>query len=165
MLLTQKRIGALSRINRFAGWTTRGYCVLEHSLIGAHMLAETGHNVGYQRAFLIHDLHETAFGGDITKPVKSKYMPVEYHEDVRAWDRELCGDADVSFNDLYSDVTKWADAVMLAAETRTVSTVDWLAPIPEGAAQEVSFCMRRIRGRMYRNGRDQQAFWQMFGGF
>ena len=40
MLMTTDRIWALNRIIRFTGWTRRPYSVLEHSVIGAQVLAE-----------------------------------------------------------------------------------------------------------------------------
>lgn len=165
MLLTQTRINALSRINRFAGWTSRPYSVLEHSVIGAQLLAETGGvSRPTVRAFMLHDLHETAFGGDITTPIKRKYLGEEYREDVRTWDRDLATETGVPLYLIEGLAVKFTDAAMLAAETRTVSTCDWTAPIPEHYEQDVKRASILIRDGRYSRDQTVPAFWQMWAG-
>lgn len=165
MLLTQERIKALSYENRFGGWTNRPYSVLEHSVIGAKILAESNAvPVPTIRAFLLHDMHETAFGGDITTPIKRKYLGQDYHDDVRTWDRDLATETSVPLHLIEGLAVKFTDAVMLAAETRTVSTGGWIAPIPEHYEDEVQRAQELIRYEFYRGDLAVQAFWQMWSG-
>lgn len=165
MLLTQDRINALSRISRFAGWTNRPYSVLEHSLIGAKILAESNAvPVPTIRAFMLHDMHETAFGGDITTPIKRKYLGQDYRDDVRTWDRDLATETGIPLHTIEGLAVKSTDAVMLAAETRTVSTIGWIAPIPEHCEDEVKRAEQIIRQEFYQGDLAVIAFWQMWSG-
>jgi hypothetical protein len=161
MLLTRERINALSRISRFAGWTERTYCVLEHSVIGAVLLAEAGYDRAAQQSFLLHDVHETQFGGDITSPVKKEYMPNRYHLDVAAWDAELSRETRVPLN---VGINDRMDAIMAAAEMRTIFTGTARAMIPDGCRDAVFRAMALIRCEDYAGKHSVEAFWQMWAG-
>jgi hypothetical protein len=159
MLLTEERINALSRINRFAGWTCRPYSVLEHSLIGAKLLDEDGYAQHWKRAFMLHDLHETAFGGDITTPVKTKYMSAQYHADVQLWDTELSVETGVP---PCTEIVKWMDKLTLAAETRTVFTGNWTAPMSGVDRTTVSRAMAMIDHGLFSGDDAVKSFWTMW---
>lgn len=59
---------ALARINRFTGHTEVPYSVAQHSVLGARILRDRGAPLGHQRAFLMHDAHESMIG-DVSSPV------------------------------------------------------------------------------------------------
>ncbi len=108
---------------------------------------------------MLHDLHETAFGGDITTPIKIKYMSPKYREDVKAWDDLLTEETGVAQN---ADVTHMMDAVMLAAETRTVFTGGWKAPV---AAENYLMKIRAeelINYGFYSSNLSIPCFWEMW---
>lgn len=161
MLLTSERIQALSRISRFAGWTSRTYGVLEHSVIGATLLANAGYDRAAQRSFLLHDVHETQFGGDITSPIKVEYMPNRYHLDVAAWDAELSRETGVTFN---VGVNDRMDQIMAAAEMRTIFTGTARAMCPDGCRDAMFQAMAMIRSEDYAGRNSVTAFWQMWAG-
>lgn len=117
-ILTDGRVRALARINRFAGWVARDYSVLEHSVIGALVLREFGHPVEEVKAFLLHDFEESEFG-DIITPVKSKWMKLGYRWAVRRFNEKLTLETDVRLS--YASTGRM-DAVMTQAEMRTVWT-------------------------------------------
>lgn len=167
MLLTRERVQALARINRYTGWTSRPYSVLEHSVIGAKLVLPGV----VQRAFLLHDMEESAFG-DIISPVKRKYMPPQYYADVEAWVRDLAAETKVPYDAIDGDEVHILDATMMAAETRTIYVGEnrhieargWVAPIPTGCDGLVSWAQRLITTEEYAGDRAITAFWQMWGG-
>ena len=159
MLLTRQRVAALSRISRYAGWTNRGYHVLEHSLIGAKLLEESGYSVLTRRAFMLHDMHETEFGGDITSPIRQRYLPDRYHEDITAWDTMLSVETGVPMIEINGEAVRRIDEIMLAAETRTVFTGNWCAPVPDGCADAVKRGVDLINYQFFT---EPDAFWQMW---
>jgi hypothetical protein len=167
MLLTRERVEALNRINRFAGWTTRPYSVLEHSVIGAKLTT----NRTLQKAFLLHDMEESAFG-DIITPVKRKYMPPAYFAEVEAWVRDLAVETSVPFSAIDGDQVHMLDATMLAAEKRTIyaghdrhpEASGWTVPIPTGCHMLVYRAEMYINDREFAGENAITAFWQMWGG-
>lgn len=133
-LLTSERIRAASRINRFRGWTRRNYSILEHQVIGALLMSERGDTDEAIRAFLVHDLHETEFVGDIPTPDKARYMPESYYRDVAEWDLRLCDEIGLPLAALDSEAVQYVDSTMAAVESVIVSTGDWTAvydPTPD----------------------------------
>jgi hypothetical protein len=168
MLLTQNRIIALSRINRYAGWTSRHYSVLEHSVIGAMLCA---HQPDVQRTFLLHDMEETVFG-DIISPVKHRYMSAQYYQDVGTWNRDLATEAAVPFWSISSLAVKWVDAVMMVAEWQTVyvgedrhpKALDWKPQVPLNSEREVKRAVEMINSESYAGDLAIKAFWQMWAG-
>ena len=169
MLLTRERVEALNRINRFAGWTNRDYSVLEHSVIGARLTP----NRTLQKAFLLHDLHESAFGGDIITPIKQKYMVPQFHIDVEAWDRDLAVETRVPFSAIDGEQVHMLDATMLAAETRTIyvgrnrlttEPSDWKSNIPTGCDLLVHRAEMYINDREFAGENAITAFWQIWSG-
>lgn len=167
MLLTQERVEALSRINRFAGWTSRPYSVLEHSVIGATFATSRV----LKRAFLLHDMEESAFG-DIISPVKRRFMPAAYYEEVDAWNRGLAHETKVPYSAIDGEQVHHFDAVMLAAETRTIyvgenrhiEAYGWRADIPAGGEAMCNLAIDLIRVGAFQGDRAITAFWQMWGG-
>jgi hypothetical protein len=175
MLLTQNRIRALSQINRFAGWTSRPYSVLEHSVIGAVLCAHhpwlCAHQPDVQRAFLLHDMEETVFG-DIISPVKHRYMSAQYYQDVGTWNRDLATETGVPLYLIESLSVKWTDAVMMVAEWQTVyvgedrypEAFDWKPPVPPNSEREIERAVEMINGEFYAGDLAIKAFWHMWAG-
>jgi len=60
---------AISCLARFTGHAREPYSVAQHCVIGTRILAHEGHDAGVQRAYLLHDLHESVTG-DVSSPVK-----------------------------------------------------------------------------------------------
>lgn len=121
-LITQQRVAALGHICRYNGWVDRMYSVLEHTVIGVTVLRNEGATLGAQRAFLLHDFEETEFG-DITRPVKAKYMPEQYAKDVAAWDLQLHrGQGFAPTAQDYLDCNTMDDR-MLAAEIHAIARI------------------------------------------
>lgn len=169
MLLTRERVVALSRLNRYCGWTTRPFSVLEHSVIGAKLTP----NRTLQKAFLLHDFEESAFG-DIISPVKREYMPAAYYMDVEAWVRDLAVETKVPYSAIDGEQVHHLDRVMLAAEKATVyaglnrmtgdGTLVLKAEVPNGGEALVYRAEMYINDREFAGDRAITAFWQMWGG-
>jgi hypothetical protein len=160
-LLTRNRIEALAKINRYAGWTTRPFSVLEHSVIGAKLTP----NRVLRNAFLLHDMHETEFGGDITSPVKRKYISAQYHLDVKTWDLDLAVETHVPYSAIDGDEVHYIDALMLAAETRSIcAKKDFVAEIPVGGYMLCDLAKEIIKSEAYAGDNAITAFWQMWVG-
>lgn len=167
MLLTRERVQALSRINRYAGWTSRPYSVLEHSVLGTRLTP----NRTLQKAFLLHDMEESAFG-DIISPVKRRFMPPAYFREVEDWVRNLAVETRVPFSAIDGDQVHWMDAVMMAAETRTiyvgenrhVEAAGWVAPIPTAGDAGVEWIKHLIETEEYAGDKAVTAFWQIWSG-
>lgn len=124
-LLTPERIVQASYICRWRGRVHRHYSVLEHTIIGAWVLRELGYDHNAVRSFLLHDLEETEFVGDIPTPDKAVYMNAEYFGDVQVWEDELYRETEVTRN---IEVNSLMDEIMLRAEHATVSKVPDDAP-------------------------------------
>ena len=169
MLLTRERVEALARINRYTGWTTRPYSVLEHSVIGAKLTP----NRTLQKAFLLHDMEESAFG-DIISPVKRKYMSADYFMAVEAWVRDLAVETKVPYSAIDGEQVHHLDRVMLAAEKATVyaglnrmtgdASLVLDAEIPTGGYMLCDWAKQVIRSGAYAGDNAITAFWQMWGG-
>ena len=169
MLLTRDRVQALSRIHRYVGWTTRPYSVLEHSVIGAKLTP----NRTLQKAFLLHDMEESAFG-DIISPVKRKYMPEAYFMDVEAWVRNLAAETSVPYSAIDGEQVHFFDRVMLAAEKSTIyaglnrmtgePTMVLEAEIPTGGYALCDWAKQVIKSEAYAGDNAINAFWQMWSG-
>lgn len=70
-LLTNDRLMALSRINRWGGWVKWDYSVLMHTVIGAERLQREGLP---HKPFLLHDFEESEFS-DVISPTKDLIPP------------------------------------------------------------------------------------------
>lgn len=125
VLLTPARIEQAANICRWRGRVKRHFSILEHSVIGAWTLRTHGHNVDAVRSFLLHDLEETEFVGDVPTPDKAIYMNADYFRDVREWDNRLFIECGVKRN---LPVIEMMDEVMCRAEHATVSLVPDDAP-------------------------------------
>ncbi len=83
------RLRAAANINRWMGWTTRPYSILEHMIVGTETMDEMGLPLSAQRLFLIHDLHETEFVGDVPTPHKRLYCNQHFDAACDAFDADL----------------------------------------------------------------------------
>ncbi len=124
-MITRNHLVALSQMNRFNGWTSRPYSVLEHTVIGTKHALMTGETEAVAKAFMLHDMEEAVFG-DIVRPVKKVYMREGYFREVSRWERSLaewagCAAAQSA---MHSVTVKNLDDAMLAAELHTVALVD-----------------------------------------
>ena len=145
---------AAANVNRYNGWTSRPYSILEHSVIGAKIAIRKGCS---PKPFLLHDMEETEFTDMIT-PHKVKYMNAKYHVDVAKWNAALCKECGLSPSALSSPMVKLVDAIMLAAETRSVTAKGWVAPMV--SPFDVAFAKDAIHSGEYR---DAESFWRMWG--
>lgn len=119
-LLTPARIEQAANICRWQGRVKRHYSILEHSIVGAWTLRSHGYDVDAVRSFLLHDLEETEFVGDIPTPDKAIYMNSDYFRDVRVWENRLFIECGVKRN---LPVIEMMDEVMAQAEYASVSLV------------------------------------------
>ena len=119
-LLTPERIEQAANICRWRGRVRRHYSILEHSVIGAWVLRELGYDHNAVRSFLLHDLEETEFVGDVPTPDKAIYMNADYFRDVRLWDEALFRECEVKRN---VAVITLMDECMTQAEYASVSLV------------------------------------------
>ena len=120
MLLTNERLRALHNVNRWGGWLLRPYSVLEHTLIGADMLEAKGETSSI-RPFLLHDMEESEFLGDVRTHHKAKYLTAKYNYDVERWKQAMCLEAGIYLSELSGGWVKYADHSMLYAEHLTVA--------------------------------------------
>lgn len=155
MLLTPARIEAAANICRWHGQVKRHYSVLEHSVVGAFALREIGYNHDAVRAFLLHDLEETEFVGDINTPQKALYMNADYFRDVTIWENDLYREQGVGRN---LAVVGLMDEVMLRAEYATVSLKEDDEPRTD---QWIRICRILIDADEF--GTPEQ-FWQLWHG-
>lgn len=118
VLLTRHRIIQASHICRWNGRVWRHYSILEHTNIGALVLRELGYDHNAVKSFLLHDLEETEFCGDIPTPDKAIYMNADYFRDVREWDTRLHVECEVEVD---LDAVRMMDEIMVRAEYTTVS--------------------------------------------
>ena len=90
-LITDDRLWALARINRWGGWVNRDFSVLEHEVVGALTLQRFGHPYS---GFLIHDHEESEFG-DIISPVKYMCTTTTYSLAVEDFNQRLWAETSV----------------------------------------------------------------------
>ena len=88
-IVTRKRIEVLCNISRWGGWVNFPYSVGDHTLNGLAMLMAQDAPKNTQVGWLMHDLHETEFVGDIPTPHKTLYTNERYRNDVEAFDIRL----------------------------------------------------------------------------
>lgn len=117
-LLTIERIEQAANICRWHGRVKRHYSILEHMVVGAWVLKQLEYDIHAVRSFLLHDLEETEFVGDIPTPDKAAYLNADYFRDVAAWERRLFAETEVKRN---IPVIELMDEIMLRAEYATVS--------------------------------------------
>lgn len=110
-LITDDRLRALSRINRWGGWVTRDFSVLEHEVIGAMILRSKGEPY---KPFLIHDHEESEFG-DIIAPVKAICSTTTYLLRVDEFNTRLIRETGIVPDG------GWMDQCMAHAEHLTVA--------------------------------------------
>lgn len=119
-VVTRGRTEALAKVNRWGGWTTRPYSVLEHSVIGASVLLQDGEAL-MALVFLLHDYEEAEFG-DIITPIKRLYMNTDYDLAVERFNIHLFDQAGVDAMLVRHPVVKRMDEEMVWAEHHTIAT-------------------------------------------
>lgn len=111
-------VEALGHISRWNGHVYRKFSVRDHTVIGARLMRDVwGLN---PRPFLLHDLHEAQFCGDVRTPMKRKYMNQMYHIDVEDWDADLYARCEVPR--MAAEVAT-IDHIMMMCESLTISKV------------------------------------------
>lgn len=95
-ILRIERIIAMGNLNRWNGWTVRPYSVLEHTVIGVELMRDSGIDQHAQLCFLMHDVHETEFCGDIPTPDKARFMGDDYTAAVEEFDTRLGAEVGLS---------------------------------------------------------------------
>lgn len=123
MLLTPERIIAASRICRWQGWTSRHYSILEHTNIGAYVLWKLNYGQDAIMAFLLHDIEETKFVGDVPTPQKH-YLNEQYLRDVEEWNGQLYAECGLTVGSDTAEIVTIADNAVLEAEWQTISLVN-----------------------------------------
>jgi hypothetical protein len=119
-VVTRGRTEALANVNRWGGWTTRPYSVLEHSVIGASVLLHNSEAL-LALVFLLHDYEESEFG-DIVTPIKHLYTNTAYDLAVERFNIHLFDQAGVDAMLVRHPLVKRIDEEMAWAENRTVAT-------------------------------------------
>ena len=119
-ILTPARIRAMGNISRWGGWVSSPWSVLDHTLAGAILMRHQRRTAAEIRAWLLHDVEETAFMGDVPTPHKERYCNAEYYTDVRAFNAALAEETGVKISGTVT-LIKAIDEIMLRAEYATVS--------------------------------------------
>lgn len=118
------RLKAAANICRWRGWTTRHYSILEHMIVGTEALNKIGAPENVQRWFLLHDMHETEFCGDIPTPDKALYCNIAFDLACEAFDdnlRDIYG-ALVRMNTDERLIVKQMDETMAVVEHAAISS-------------------------------------------
>lgn len=121
-LINPARVRALGMINRWNGWLWRPYSVLEHSVIGAHVLQSRNYQPRQVLGFLLHDYEESEFG-DLSAVYKDRHGSAAYRTDVFQFNVTLCRQNHLALGDLSSDLITVVDSHMAWAEHHTVAVV------------------------------------------
>jgi hypothetical protein len=161
MLLTPARISAASRICRFGGWTTRHYSILEHQVVGCIALRQMDAPPDVQKAFLIHDMHETEIVGDVRTPDKALYLNDRYGHAVAVWDASLCLEIGLPFGMLRNADVKMMDTITLGVESQLVFTGEWRAYTED--CPEVDIVTDLIKSEKYADTKAIFAFQTLMG--
>lgn len=158
-ILTDDVIEALSRTNRWGGFTNRPYSVLEHTVIGtAVMQREPEYSLYEQRRFMLHDVHEVFFMGDLPSPKISEYCNPKYYQDVREFDRMLLAAAGITkAAHLSCPPADIMDQLMRHAENNVVTSRDFGYPVTVGCVK-TSAAIRYLRTGEYRGDLAIPAF-------
>lgn len=161
MLLTPARLVAATRICRFNGWTTRHYSILEHMVIGTHILRKMDAPPEVQKAFLIHDIEETEIVGDVPSPDKALYMNDRYFRAVEVFDRLLCLEVGIDYRALSHPDVKMMDTIMAGIESQLVFAGEWRAYTED--CPEVNMAMDLIVSQKYAGTKAIFAFQTLMG--
>lgn len=155
LLITEQRLIAASHENRWRGWTHRPISVLEHSVVGATLCVDIGRPDGVV-PFLLHDLHETEFCGDVPTPDKAAYLGVDYHTAVVEFDTRLAHEAGLmGAAALRTDLVEQIDHVMKVAEYIALCTRD----IPELNHEPVTGAVEHVQVALDRGSHMPTRFW------
>jgi len=159
-IITENRIIAASHINRWRGWLKRPFSILDHMVIGAEMLRYVGRPDHVVKKFLVHDMHETQFMGDITTPDKARYCNSRYHRDVADFDFALGDEMGWSGDRWWLDSqVKAMDELMKRIENVEVR-IGPLAEIPDPSPAEVKLFLD-METRVRQMGGSRAHFWRM----
>lgn len=95
MLINDERVRAANNIMRWRGWMTRRYSILEHMVVGAAVMERFGISEEAQLLFLLHDMHETEYIGDVPTPHKMLYCNTQFRADCLSFDTRLWAEHDL----------------------------------------------------------------------
>lgn len=152
-LITNDRLEALSRINRWGGWVKWDYSVLDHTIIGAIQLKSEG--LPY-KPFLLHDFEESEFG-DVISPVKDLIPPGSvYHTRVARFNQRLVDETGVIPDGGDMDIDM-AHAEHLTVAIRGDKKFD-ARPITPRVAELVKWIERSI----YMRGQAMTQWWKLW---
>lgn len=162
-LLTKARIQALSRINRFNGWTSRPYSVLEHTVLGAAALERSDAHKDVVRAFLLHDVHETEFGDEV-RPVQRDYPNPSLIQAKLDYDHVLYGQCGISSTLIGCNIVANMDNLMCSIELNHPTLVTCLTDreCPEYEHVEKSRIIAGINDEVLRGDLAVEAWWALW---
>lgn len=164
VIITPQRIDALNQINRWRGWTVRPFSVLEHTMIGWHVIDWFKWSDQAKRHWLMHDMHETEIVGDVPTPDKAAYMNAAYFQAVTEFDVTLA--REVGFHMEWFDALpiKVTDRRMFIAENHLIaSRADPTAPPYDDRDPMVKMMADLIRSETYAGEAAVTAFWKAWG--
>jgi len=118
-ILTPARIRAMGNISRWGGWVSSPWSVLDHTITGAILMQHKRRPAAEIRDWLIHDVEETAFMGDVPTPHKERYCNDLYRAEVEEFNTALR--VEVGLPPVPHLGVKVVDEIMLRAEYATVS--------------------------------------------
>ena len=155
-ILTPDRIAAMSFISRWGGWVKGPWSVLDHTLAGAFLMQHQGKTAMQIRAWLLHDVEETAFMGDVPTPYKARYCNDQYRADVAEFVQVLYEETNTAPCIV---AVKETDEIILRAEYALItSKVD-----PEPRMDEnVLAAMAMIRHLALSSVDRSHMFWQLW---
>lgn len=112
----------LGKHNRWQGQTIKDYTVLQHTVLGAHLCeAHAPADDKLKKFFVLHDVEEAAFMGDIRTLFKKAFTTDEYKATKRSFNRALHMQLNLpNFAD-YKEQVKLIDMTLLAAEYTTIT--------------------------------------------
>ena len=159
-IITENRIAAASHITRWRGWVNRSFSILDHMVIGAEILRFIGRSDRVVKQFLVHDMHETQFVGDITTPDKARYCNGQYHRDVTDFDFALGDEMGWSGERWWMNAhVKSMDEIMKRVENVEVRVK--ALPEIELPNDEMVQIFREMETRVRQMGGAQKHFWRL----
>ena len=150
----------MGNISRWGGWVRSPWSVLDHTITGALVMTHLKNPPMIIRAWLLHDVEETEFMGDVPTPHKERFCNDAYHEAVTDFVRRLAVETSVRiFSPATITAVKRVDEIMLRAEYATVSLKVDPAPRMD---ENVLMAMSLISHIGSYGGDRTQMFWQMW---
>lgn len=162
--VTKDRIAALSRINRFNGWTSRPYSVLEHTVLGAAAMKRAGKPHDVIRTFLLHDMHETEYGDEV-RPVRRDHPNPSKQDAMHQFDVEIHRQSGLHEQLIMCNAVANMDNLMLSVElnhpTLVTRTTDREYPHIEHSQR--ARIITDLDSEMYRGDLAVEAWWTLWG--